>query len=75
MGDLNYRVSLPEEHAKDLILLNQIDELLLKDQLTQEREAQRAFANFKEGQISFNPTYKFEVGTDNYYDGYFNSCL
>lgn len=70
LGDLNYRVSASEEFAKEAIRANQLDSLFVKDQLSQEIKAQRAFKSFREGQINFAPTYKFETGTNHYYDGY-----
>lgn len=69
-GDLNYRVSASEEYVKELLKSNQFGNILIRDQLSQEIKAKRAFTSFKEGQIAFPPTYKFEVGTDMYYQGY-----
>jgi hypothetical protein len=70
LGDLNYRVSAPEELTKEAIRDNQLNSIFVKDQLSQEMKAQRAFQSFREGQINFPPTYKFEAGTNNYYEGY-----
>ena len=45
----------------------QLEALALHDQLSVERANGRAFAGFKEGDISnFMPTYKLQPGTDKY---------
>jgi phosphatidylinositol-bisphosphatase len=68
LGDLNYRVGLPESDVKRLLRQNQIEKLLQNDQvyltmilaissskLNAERRAGRAFAEFDEGPIDFTP--------------------
>ena len=66
MGDLNYRINLPEDEAKALIQKGNYKKLLVFDQLNLERKAQRVFSEFDEAQIDFPPTYKFDPGTDIY---------
>lgn len=75
LGDLNYRVSVSEEYAKEAVRSSQFENLLVSDQLSQEIKAQRAFQTFKEGKITFPPTYKFEAGTNNYYNGYSSGLI
>jgi phosphatidylinositol-bisphosphatase len=40
--------------------------LLSFDQLKQQIESGKAFQQFQEGAIRFKPTYKFDVGTNNF---------
>ncbi|KAF7729407.1 hypothetical protein EC973_004386 [Apophysomyces ossiformis] len=66
LGDLNYRINLPEPEIKTRLRQGQLDLLLEYDQLSIEREAGRTFTMFEEGAINFQPTYKFDAGTNNY---------
>ncbi|KAJ3386497.1 hypothetical protein HDU84_001513 [Entophlyctis sp. JEL0112] len=66
MGDLNYRVPLPDTTAKVFLADNQLDRLLEHDQLNAEKRSQRVLQGFQEAPINFRPTYKFDVGTDDY---------
>ncbi|BFZ60028.1 hypothetical protein YB2330_001050 [Saitoella coloradoensis] len=68
-GDLNYRIGgLSRENAIDRIKRGDIEKLLEYDQLTVERRKNRALRlrAFVEPPIKFAPTYKYDVGTDNY---------
>lgn len=67
-GDLNYRISLPNERCRHLVDAGAFDELFKVDQLAQELDNPKdgAFRGFKEGPIKFYPTYKFDKGTSNY---------
>lgn len=67
-GDLNYRVdeSIPTERVLELSKINQLAELIEHDQLNVERAQGRVFQDFEEGQLSFQPTYKYQPGTDMY---------
>lgn len=40
--------------------------MLKFDQLNIERAAHRVFENYYEGEITFQPTYKYDPGTDNW---------
>lgn len=64
LGDLNYRLDL----SRDLILyhmqFHNWEALLPNDQLIKEMNGLRSFFKFKEGKISFKPTYRWERGTD-----------
>ncbi|XP_056168888.1 type I inositol polyphosphate 5-phosphatase 10 isoform X1 [Syzygium oleosum] len=66
LGDLNYRISLSYPQTIGLMDRNAWDALFDKDQLKIEREAGRVFKGWKEGKISFAPTYKFSYNSDAY---------
>ncbi|KAF0913417.1 hypothetical protein E2562_022204 [Oryza meyeriana var. granulata] len=68
LGDLNYRISLPE--AKTRLLMERQDwkTLLENDQLRTEVLSERgAFHGWNEGDITFSPTYKYYPNSDTYY--------
>ncbi|XP_033122546.1 phosphatidylinositol polyphosphate 5-phosphatase type IV-like isoform X2 [Anneissia japonica] len=71
-GDFNFRIDLPKERVEKWILnMKKKDEpsfkkLLKEDQLLKEMKRKAVFKNFKEGEISFFPTYKFDLNTDQY---------
>eukprot|EP00123_Amoebidium_parasiticum_P018177 comp24124_c0_seq2/m.43765 comp24124_c0_seq2/g.43765 ORF comp24124_c0_seq2/g.43765 comp24124_c0_seq2/m.43765 type:complete len:870 (-) comp24124_c0_seq2:278-2887(-) len=66
LGDLNYRVNMDNDTARSLIVAGELSALLKYDQLTIERGRGTVFKGYKEGEITFPPTYKFDVGTHNY---------
>ena len=70
MGDLNYRVgdedTITTQKVLELSKKNDYDEMRKKDQLNIERAHGRAFQEFEEGVLSFQPTYKYQPGTDLY---------
>eukprot|EP01137_Pigoraptor_chileana_P032379 Opistho-2@21651 len=66
IGDLNYRIPLPDGDVKQAIKNREFANLLVNDELNIERAALRVFVGFEEGPIDFVPTYKYDVGTDNY---------
>ncbi|XP_048832199.1 phosphatidylinositol 3,4,5-trisphosphate 5-phosphatase 1 [Brienomyrus brachyistius] len=66
LGDLNYRIELPSSEAENIvskIKQQQYQELLMHDQLTQERQEEKVFINYDEEEITFAPTYRFERDT------------
>ncbi|XP_041350505.1 inositol polyphosphate 5-phosphatase K-like [Gigantopelta aegis] len=67
MGDLNFRL---DDLSRDEILKHvsekQFDKLLENDQLIKCCKQKLMFEDFHEGEITFPPTYKFDVGTDDY---------
>lgn len=72
-GDLNYRIEAPGLDHNDRIrwVMNTIERqewktLLSLDQLTRERLAEKAFANFQEAAISFAPTFKIDPRSGHY---------
>jgi endonuclease/exonuclease/phosphatase family metal-dependent hydrolase len=68
-GDLNYRVDLDCKAAVDMCNANAVQELLRSDQLTKCRTIEPRINDLKEAPILFLPTYKFNVGSDEYDDG------
>eukprot|EP00698_Gefionella_okellyi_P011920 TRINITY_DN317_c0_g1_i1.p1 TRINITY_DN317_c0_g1~~TRINITY_DN317_c0_g1_i1.p1 ORF type:complete len:675 (-),score=112.24 TRINITY_DN317_c0_g1_i1:505-2529(-) len=66
MGDLNYRISLPDLEIKQRIEMQEYSYLLKHDQLLIQKELGKAFVELQEAPITFQPTYKFDPGTDRY---------
>ena len=74
VGDFNYRVDFhdhgtPMEYNSVLKIIQDqkhVEFLLPKDQLGQQMDMQRVFVGFKEGPISFPPTYRWVKGEREY---------
>ncbi|XP_067862532.1 type II inositol 1,4,5-trisphosphate 5-phosphatase isoform X2 [Heptranchias perlo] len=67
LGDLNYRICHPEvESIKKLIAAKDYKKLAKYDQLKKHMEESGVFKGFKEGELNFQPTYKYDVGSDNW---------
>ncbi|KAI9374635.1 Endonuclease/exonuclease/phosphatase [Aspergillus egyptiacus] len=68
-GDLNYRIdSIPRNVIIEDIRNNNLAKLLERDQLLASRRKNPGFRlrAFQESPITFAPTYKYDVGTDEY---------
>ena len=65
-GDFNYRIGLGLEAAKDSVKKRDLERLFENDQLNLQMVAGLAFRFYSEARINFMPTYKFDVGTDEY---------
>jgi len=65
-GDFNYRISMDREEVKDAVLRKDYKTLVASDQLSVEREAGNVFHGFKEGDLNFAPTYKYDLFSDDY---------
>ncbi|CAB4015709.1 inositol polyphosphate 5-phosphatase OCRL-1 isoform X2 [Paramuricea clavata] len=65
-GDLNYRIDLPNETVRNYIDTNQYHDLVEHDQLIAQMRNEKCFQKFKEGWIQFQPTYKYNPGTDDW---------
>lgn len=65
-GDFNYRIDMDKEELKQLIREGRIDEVVEHDQLRKQQEAGSVFNEFLEGEISFAPTYKYDLFSDDY---------
>ncbi|KAL0022453.1 hypothetical protein WJX79_002592 [Trebouxia sp. C0005] len=74
LGDLNYRVETGgNRRVVDGVLKmtgltedERLNVLRNNDQLKKERELGKVFLGYKEGELTFPPTYKFDPGTDVY---------
>ncbi|KAJ9068326.1 hypothetical protein DSO57_1029940 [Entomophthora muscae] len=66
LGDLNYRISLPVKQVIDKVKEGNLEHLLRFDQLKLQQLSGKAFSEFTEGPITFTPTYKYDIGTDNF---------
>ncbi|XP_049336450.1 type II inositol 1,4,5-trisphosphate 5-phosphatase isoform X2 [Astyanax mexicanus] len=65
LGDLNYRISdLEVDHVKGLILKKDFETLYSHDQLKRQMDEEAVFVGFLEGEIEFQPTYKYDTGSD-----------
>lgn len=68
-GDLNYRIdSMPRNVVIDAVRENNLPKLLERDQLLASKRKNPGFRlrTFNEAPITFAPTYKYDVGTDEY---------
>jgi len=67
-GDLNYHIDLgvPTQEVLRRVYDGDLEFLRSQDQLNKERIAGRAFTEFNEGTLTFNPTYKYQPDTDKY---------
>jgi phosphatidylinositol-bisphosphatase len=67
LGDLNYRITeMDASTAKEFIDDGNLVPVLALDQLEQQRKLGRVFFGFREAEIKFKPTYKYDPGTDNW---------
>ncbi|XP_077455298.1 type II inositol 1,4,5-trisphosphate 5-phosphatase isoform X3 [Stigmatopora argus] len=65
IGDLNYRISeLEVENVKELIAKKDFERLHAYDQLKRQIDEEAVFVGFVEGEIDFQPTYKYDTGSD-----------
>ncbi|KAG7389143.1 inositol polyphosphate 5-phosphatase [Phytophthora boehmeriae] len=65
-GDLNYRINGTRRMVDMLLMKNQHEVLCANDQLQREMKAGNVFNHFREGQLLFRPTYKFDKRSDVY---------
>ncbi|NWW23944.1 SHP2A phosphatase, partial [Falcunculus frontatus] len=66
-GDLNYRLDMDVQDILTHVVKKEFQALLAVDQLSLEREKNKVFLQFSEGDISFPPTYRYERGTRDTY--------
>ncbi|XP_034029951.1 LOW QUALITY PROTEIN: type II inositol 1,4,5-trisphosphate 5-phosphatase [Thalassophryne amazonica] len=67
IGDLNYRISeLDVDNVKELINKKNFKKLHNYDQLQRQISEKAVFVGFAEGEINFQPTYKYDTGSDNW---------
>ncbi|KAK2500995.1 hypothetical protein MC885_007957 [Smutsia gigantea] len=67
LGDLNYRIEeLDVEKVKKLIEEKAFQTLYAYDQLKTQVAAKVVFEGFTEGELTFQPTYKYDPGSDDW---------
>ncbi|XP_009463633.1 PREDICTED: phosphatidylinositol 3,4,5-trisphosphate 5-phosphatase 2-like [Nipponia nippon] len=66
-GDLNYRLEMDVQDILAHVTKKEFEALLAVDQLNLEREKNKVFLRFSEGDISFPPTYRYERGSRDSY--------
>ncbi|KAI3778742.1 hypothetical protein L2E82_08125 [Cichorium intybus] len=66
LGDLNYRISLPEKETRSLVNKKDWNTLIEYDQLRMEL-MDGIFGAWHEGKIDFAPTYKYLPNSDEYF--------
>ncbi|KAM5248658.1 LOW QUALITY PROTEIN: type II inositol 1,4,5-trisphosphate 5-phosphatase [Ctenodactylus gundi] len=67
LGDLNYRIEeLDVEKVKKLIEEKAFQTLYAYDQLKIQVAAKTVFNGFTEGELTFQPTYKYDTGSDDW---------
>ncbi|KAJ1520146.1 hypothetical protein ONE63_004363 [Megalurothrips usitatus] len=65
-GDFNYRVDMDKDEIKENVKLGQLEPILQCDQLRVQQEQGNVFKNFIEGEITFPPTYKYDLFSDDF---------
>ncbi|KJR80976.1 synaptojanin-like protein [Sporothrix schenckii 1099-18] len=65
-GDFNYRIGLGRERTLDLVRAHNLETLYENDQLNLQMVAGLAFPYYSEARITFLPTYRFDIGRDDY---------
>ncbi|KAH9606909.1 hypothetical protein KSS87_019743 [Heliosperma pusillum] len=65
-GDLNYRLNMEDSEIRKLVSHKNWNELINHDQLSEELRTGHVFGGWREGAITFPPTYKYEINTDRY---------
>ena len=69
-GDLNFRIKLDYQHCKELIDMQDYHELMKFDELIQVgKKMSPVISNLDEGSITFNPTYKYKLQSQEYEEG------
>ncbi|KAH9987805.1 inositol polyphosphate phosphatase [Russula vinacea] len=66
LADTNYRIDLDNASVRAYAEDDALDMLLAADQLNYAMTSGTAFSGYIEGPIVFRPTYRYDVGTDNY---------
>ncbi|KAI4352066.1 hypothetical protein L6164_006352 [Bauhinia variegata] len=74
LGDLNYRICMPDSATQSLVKRREWNILLKNDQLKTELMEGHVFEGWHEGEIEFPPTYKYHPNSENYV-GYDQPCV
>ncbi|KAK3121741.1 hypothetical protein QOZ80_8BG0660170 [Eleusine coracana subsp. coracana] len=67
LGDLNYRVAMDDGEARQLVRARKWSMLLEGDELLMELSKGRQFDGWREGLVTFPPTYKYHRDSDQFY--------
>ena len=65
-GDLNFRLEVDNEQCRQMIKDGKLKELQEYDQFLVTKKTNPNFSSLEEGPLSFNPTYKFNINTNEY---------
>eukprot|EP00347_Sterkiella_histriomuscorum_P022024 403331952 len=66
LGDLNFRIDLPKEVAEQHIEQCDFASLWCNDQLLICKQIDPILMNYSEGELNFNPSYKYDKGSNQY---------
>lgn len=66
LGDFNYRIGMSNERTRALVKQGDLDMLYANDQLNLQMVHGKTFPFYNEARITFLPTYKYDLGTDEY---------
>lgn len=67
LGDLNYRIAMDDAEARLLVRAKKWSMLLENDELLLELSKGRRFDGWREGLVTFSPTYKYHRNSDKFY--------
>ncbi|RCV31133.1 hypothetical protein SETIT_6G152300v2 [Setaria italica] len=67
LGDLNYRIAMDDGEARQLVRARKWSMLLENDELLLELSEGRQFYGWREGVVTFAPTYKYHRNSDKLY--------
>ncbi|KAK4280631.1 hypothetical protein QN277_012233 [Acacia crassicarpa] len=67
LGDLNYKICLPDSATRSLVKKREWTTLLKNDQLKMELTEGNVFKGWQEGAIEFPPTYKYHPNSEHYF--------
>ena len=66
MGDMNFRINLPNQEIRQLIPQGNYSKLILHDQLLCNKGENAILKKYQEGPLTFDPTYKYDKNCDVY---------
>lgn len=65
-GDFNYRIDMDKDELREQLKTGDIEPVLPHDQLNEQKAQGNVFNDFIEGPITFPPTYKYDLFSDDY---------
>lgn len=68
-GDFNYRIALHDQRIRNMASQGRYREMVAYDELSVEQARKGALSSWHEGTINFAPTYKLQIGKDEYAGG------